>query len=128
MSAWRWVGTASALAAHREQLAIYGGGDGVRDVGLLESALARPQHLASYGNPDAAELAASYAFGIARNHPFVDGNKRVALLVCEAFLVKNGFALAATNSELVPVFLDLAAGNLREEELAEWLRERIQAA
>lgn len=116
---------ASVLAAHREQLAIYGGGDGVRDIGLLESALARPLHLASYGDPDAAELAASYAFGIARNHPFVDGNKRVALMVCEAFLMKNGFAIEATNSELVPIFLDLAAGEIGEDELAEWLRDRI---
>jgi death-on-curing protein len=120
------VGTASALAAHREQLAIYGGGDGVRDIGLLESALARPQHLTSYGDPDAAELAASYAFGIARNHPFVDGNKRVALMVCEAFLMKNGFDLDATNSELVPIFLGLAAGEISDKELAEWLRERIK--
>lgn len=119
------MGAASALAAHREQLAIYGGGDGIRDIGLLESALARPQHRASYGGPDAADLAASYAFGIARNHPFVDGNKRVALLVCEAFLMKNGFILDATNSELVPIFLDLAAGEISEEELAEWLRQRI---
>lgn len=119
------MSAASALAAHREQLAIYGGGDGVRDIGLLESALARPQHLASYGDPDAAELAASYAFGIARNHPFVDGNKRVALMVCEAFLLKNGFEVRATNGELVPIFLALAAGELSEEELAGWLRERI---
>ena len=120
------MSAASALAAHREQLAIFGGGDGVRDLGLLESALARPQHLASYGDPDAAELAANYAFGIARNHPFVDGNKRVALMVCEAFLMKNGFELDATNSELVPIFLDLAAGEISEEKFTEWLRERIQ--
>ena len=125
MTSWKWVSAASALAAHREQLAIYGGGDGVRDVGLLESALARPQHLASYGDPDAAELAASYAFGIARNHPFVDGNKRVALMVCEAFLLKNGLEVRATNSELVPIFLSLAAGELSEKDLASWLRERI---
>jgi death-on-curing protein len=128
VSAWNWVSATSALAAHREQLAIYGGGDGVRDLGLLESALARPQHLAAYGSPDAAELAASYAFGLARNHPFVDGNKRVALMVCEAFLLKNGFNLGATNSELVPIFLGLAAGELSEHELADWLRERIEPA
>jgi death-on-curing protein len=125
VASWKWVGAAVALAAHREQLAIYGGGDGVRDIGLLESALARPQHLASYGEPDAAQLAASYAFGIARNHPFVDGNKRVALMVCEALLTKNGFALDATNSELVPIFLALAAGEISEDELAGWFRERI---
>ena len=125
MTPCKWVGAASALAAHREQLAIFGGGDGVRDIGLLESAFARPRDLASYGDPDAAALAASYAFGIARNHPFVDGNKRVALMVCEAFLLKNGFRLDATNSELVPIFLDLAAGDVSEDELADWLREHI---
>jgi death-on-curing protein len=122
---WKWVGAASALAAHREQLAIYGGGDGIRDAGLLESALARPQNLAAYGEPDAAALAAAYAFGIARNKPFVDGNKRVALMVCEAFLNKNGFGLDVRNAELVPIFLDVAAGQISENELAVWIRERI---
>ena len=128
MSEWKWVGVESALAAHREQLTLFGGGDGVRDQGLLESALARPQHLATYGDPDLAELAANYAYGIAQNHPFVDGNKRVALMVCEAFIVKNGSILDATNSELSVVFLDLAAGDISEGELADWLQERIPPA
>ena len=126
MSDWKWVGVGSALAAHREQLKLFGGGDGVRDQGLLESALARAQHLASYGSPDLAELAASYAYGIAKNHPFIDGNKRVALMVCEAFIVKNGSSLNATNSELSVLFLDLAAGEISEAELADWFRTRIQ--
>ena len=128
MSDWKWVGVESALAGHREQLTLFGGGDGVRDQGLLESALARPQHLVSYGDPDLAELAANYAYGIAKNHPFVDGNKRVALMVCEAFIVKNGSILDATNSELSVVFLDLAAGEISEGELADWLREHIPPA
>lgn len=126
MRAWKWVGVDSALAAHREQLSLFGGGDGIRDPGLLESALARPQHLACYGDPDLAELAASY--GIAKNHPFVDGNKRVALMVCEALIMKNGSSLDARNTELSLIFLDLAAGEISEQELASWLRERIAPA
>jgi death-on-curing protein len=119
------VSAAGALAAHREQLAEHGGGDGIRDMGLFESAMARPQNLAAYGNPDAASLAASYAFGLAHNHPFVDGNKRTAAVVSEGFLVKNGFRLNASNAELVPIFEDLAAGQLSEEDLAQWFRERL---
>jgi death-on-curing protein len=126
MAAWIWVTAEGALAAHREQLAEHGGGDGIRDLGMFESAMARPQNLAAYGAPDAADIAAAYAFGLARNHPFVDGNKRTAAVVCEGFLVKNGYALNATNAELVPIFLALAAGELSEEELAAWLRERVQ--
>ncbi len=128
MAEWRWVSAAAALAAHREQLAEHGGDDGIRDAGAFESAMARPQNLAAYVEPDAAALAASYAFGLARNHPFVDGNKRTAAVVCEGFLQKNGFSLDCSNAELVPVFLALAAGELAEGELAEWLRERVRAA
>lgn len=124
---WIWVAIDVAMAAHREQLAEHGGGDGVRDQTLLESAMARPQNLAAYGEPDAAALAASYAYGIARNHPFVDGNKRTALVVSETFLVLNGFVLDATDAELVVTFLALAAGDLPEDALAEWLRERLNA-
>ncbi len=120
------MSAAAALAAHREQLAEHGGGDGIRDSGMFESAMARPQNLAGYGSPDAAALAASYAFGLARNHPFVDGNKRTAAVVSEGFLAKNGFILDASNAEIVPVFLALAAGELSEDELAEWFRERVQ--
>lgn len=113
------------MAAHAEQLAEHGGGDGVRDAGLLDSAMARPQNLALYGNPDIAELAASYAYGIARNHPFVDGNKRTAAVVSETFLVLNGGTLRANDAELVVAFLALAAGELSEDELTAWFREHL---
>lgn len=116
---------AVALAAHREQIAEHGGGDGVRDAGLLTSAMARPRNLAAYGDPDAATLAAAYAFGIARNHPFVDGNKRTAAVISETFLLLNGFRLRANDAELVVLFLGLAAGELPEDVVAEWFRERI---
>ena len=97
----------------------------MRDEGLFESAMARPQNLAVYGEPDAAALAASYAFGIARNHAFIDGNKRTAAVVAETFLVLNGFTLDATDAEIVEAFLALAAGELSEEALAEWFRARL---
>ncbi len=122
---WIWVTLEVAMAAHAEQLAEHGGGEGVRDLGLLESAMARPQNLALYGKPDIAELAGSYAFGIARNHPFVDGNKRTAAVVSETFLVLNGGALVASDAELVVTFLALAAGDLSEEELTDWFRQHL---
>lgn len=122
---WIWVSLEVALAAHHEQIAEHGGGEGIRDVGMLESAMARPLNLASYGDPDAAELAAAYAFGIARNHPFVDGNKRAAAVVSETFLVLNGQYLTATDAELVVTFLALAGGELSEEELAGWFRDNL---
>lgn len=122
---WLWVSLEVALAAHLEQLAEHGGGEGVREPGLLESAMARPQNLVAYGDPDAAEVAASYAFGIARNHPFVDGNKRAAAVVSETFLVLNGHNLTATDAELVVTFLALAAGELSEGELADWFRDHL---
>lgn len=126
MADWKWVSEAAALAAHREQLAEHGGGDGVRDLGLFKSAMARPQNLAAYGEPDAAQLASSYAFGLAKNHPFVDGNKRTAAVVSEGFLAKNGYTLTATNAEVATIFQALAAGEVGEEELAEWFRERAE--
>ncbi len=122
---WIWVATEVAEAAHREQLAEHGGGDGVRNPGLLASAMVRPQNLQGYGNPDVAELAAAYAFGIARNHPFVDGNKRTAAVVCETFLALNGYRLTASDAELAVAFLALAAGELEEAELASWLRDHL---
>lgn len=121
---WLWVTVDVALAAHSEQLAEHGGGDGVRDEGLLKSVMARPQNLAAYGNPDPASLAAAYAYGIARNHPFVDGNKRTAAVVSETFLILNGYRVDASDAELVVAFLALAAGELSEEELADWFRQR----
>ena len=122
---WIWVALDVALAAHLEQLSEHGGGEGVRNERLLDSAMARAQNLAAYGQPDAAALAAAYAFGIARNHPFVDGNKRTAAVISETFLVLNGFELNATDAELVVAFLSLAAGELSEDELADWFRQHI---
>lgn len=122
---WIWVDLAVALAAHDEQLAEHGGARGVRDRNMLESAMARPLNLVAYGDPDAAELAASYAFGIARNHPFVDGNKRTAAVVSETFLVLNGYQLGCDDVELVTTFLSLAAGELNVEALAGWFRSHL---
>ena len=122
---WIWIALDVAVTAHAEQLAEHGGGEGVRDMRLLESAMVRPQNLASYGQPDIAELAAAYAFAIARNHPFVDGNKRTAAVVSETFLALNGRSLAASDAELVVAFLALAAGELSEEEMADWFREHL---
>jgi death on curing protein len=122
---WIWVATDVAIAAHAEQLAEHGGGEGTRDGRLLESALARLQNLLAYGNPDVSALAAAYAYGIARNHPFIDGNKRTAAVVSETFLVMNGYGLNATDAELVVAFLALASGELSEEELADWFRRHL---
>lgn len=120
---WIWVLPAVAEAAHAEQLAEHGGGEGVRDAGLMASAMARPQNLVAYGDPDAAALAAAYAFGIARNHPFVDGNKRTAAVVSETFLMLNGYVLTATDADVVVAFVALAAGELTEAELTDWFRQ-----
>jgi death-on-curing protein len=125
---WIWVTVEVSMAAHGEQLAEHGGGEGVRDLRLLESAMARPLNLAGHGEPDAADLAAAYAFGIARDHPFVDGNKRTAAVVSETFLVLNGYRLHRTDAELVVAFLALAAGEYSEEEMADWLRSHLRAA
>lgn len=120
---WVWVLPAVAEAAHAEQLAEHGGGEGVRDAGLMASALARPQNLVAYGDPDAPALAAAYAYGIARNHPFVDGNKRTAAVVSEIFLMLNGYDLTASDAEVVVAFVALAAGELTEAELTDWFRQ-----
>ncbi len=124
---WIWVADAVAIAAHAEQLAEHGGGEGVRDLGALESGMARPRNLAEDGDPDIAALSAAYAFGIARNHPFVDGNKRTAAVVAETFLMLNGWALTASDAELVVTFLALGAGELSEDELADWFRQHETA-
>jgi death-on-curing protein len=124
-----WVAQAVVLAIHDEQIAAHGGAAGTRDLGLLESALARPQHLAAYASEaDLAALAGAYAYGIARNHPFVDGNKRTALVVLELFLELNGHLLQAEDADCVATFLALAAGDLAEEALAAWVREHLTAA
>lgn len=125
---WVWVDVAVAIAAHNEQLAEHGGAEGVRDLNMLESAMARPPNLVAYGEPDAAELAASYAFGIARNHPFVDGNKRTAAVVSETFLLLNGHAPRCDDVELVHTFLSLAAGEMTVADLTAWFRTHVIAA
>ena len=128
MRQWLWLVTEVALAAHAEQLAEHGGGEGLRDAGALESAMIRPRNLAEYGDPDASLLAAAYAFGIARNHPFVDGNKRTAAVISETFLALNGLTLTASDAELVVAFVALAAGELTEDELADWFRTHSVAS
>ena len=116
-----WIDLEVVLAIHDEQLAEHGGQPRVRDRGLLESTTARPRNQFAYGEHSIARLAASYAFGISRNHPFLDGNKRSSLVVAELFLELNGFKLAATDAQCVTTFLQLAAGDLGEEQLAEWI-------
>jgi death on curing protein len=125
-----WIGKPLALAIHDRQLAEHGGGTGVRDEALLDSALARPHHLFAYGDPppDLAALAASVAYGLARNHPFVDGNKRTAAVACETFIRLNGAELQADDLELYPVYLALAEGSLSEDELGTWLRAHLVLA
>lgn len=125
-----WIETALALAIYDRELAEHGGTDGVRDPALLESALARPQQLYAYGDPapDLADLAATLAFGLARNHPFIDGNKRTAAVTCETFITLNGATLGASDLELYPLYLALAEGKLAELEFAAWLRHHITAA
>ena len=125
MPDWGWVERDGAFAMHGEQLAEHGGADGIRNLDALDSALARPINLAAYGEPDVAALAAAYAFGIARNHPFVDGNKRTAAVVSVAFILLNGHDCTATPAELTVAFLALAAGELGEEEMADWFRRHI---
>jgi len=122
-----WIREDVVYAIHRRQLAEHGGAEGIRDANVLLSALSRPLNLLHYGEtkPDFAALAASYAFGMARNHPFVDGNKRTALVVCRTFLKMNGVDISATQEEKYRTFLQLAAGSLTEEELADWLRVRL---
>jgi len=128
MADWIWVDTGVAIAAHSEQLAEHGGAAGIRDANMLESAMARPQNLVAYGEPDIADLAASYAFGIARNHPFADGNKRTAAVVSETFLVLNGYRLMCSDVELVTTFLALAAGELTVDSLTDWFRAHTASA
>ena len=125
MSDWRWVDRKALLLLHDESLAEHGGASGIRDEGLLDSALARPLNLALYEAPDAAALAASYASGLARNHPFLDGNKRAAFLAVGLFLARNGFRLQATQADATLTMLALAAGDLSETAYADWLRSHI---
>ena len=123
-----WIDLEVVLAIHDEQLAEHGGQAGVRDRGLLESALARPRNQFEYGESSLARLAAAYAFGISRNHPFLDGNKRTSLVVAEVLLELNGLELAASDAACVATFLGLAAGDLTEDDLARWVTETSRPA
>ncbi len=123
MNPVRWIAKATILKIHSAQIAEHGGISGIRDDGLLESALSRPELKAQYGEADLALLAASYAYGIARNHPFLDGNKRTAYVAMELFLMKNGMLLVSSDEDSVLTFLRLAAGELSEDELAAWIRQ-----
>ena len=120
---WVWIDAQVLLAVHDEQLAEHGGGSGLRDTGMLDSALARPVNLAAYGEPDIADLTAAYGFGLAKNHPFVDGNKRTAFVAVELFLALNGYQLNASDADCVMTMLSLAAGDLAEADFAVWLRQ-----
>jgi death-on-curing protein len=126
VSDWIWIDQDVLLAAHDEQLEEHGGAVGIRVRGMFESALARPQNPAVYGEPDAAALAAAYAFGLVKNHPFVDGNKRAGFVALELFLVLNGFELTADDAQCVLVMLSVAAGSFSETELAEWIRRNMK--
>jgi death-on-curing protein len=126
-AAWRWLSLRSVLAIHAEQVSEHGGAAGVRDMALLESALARPMNLAAYGDPDPAALAAACAYRIARNHPFVDGNKRTAFVTAVTFLLRNGFDIDATEPDAALTFVALAGGKLTEEALTAWFhRSRLK--
>ena len=122
-----WIRMDVVLAVHQRQLAEHGGEQGVRDAALLESALARPRNLLAYGEGevDVPRLAAAYAYGLAKNHPFVDGNKRVAWVVCRIFLKLNGCDVDAPKQETYTTVMHLADGRLSEEDLAEWIRRRL---
>ena len=124
---WRWVGKRLLLILHDETLAAHGGASGLRDEGLLDSALARAPNLAAYGAPDAADLAAAYAAGLSQNHPFVDGNKRAAFLSVGLFLALNGRRLTASQAEATVAMFALAAGELDDAAFADWLRRHSAA-
>jgi death on curing protein len=123
-----WIRLDAVLAMHEEALILHGGPSGVRDMGLLESALARPKNLFAYAehSPSLAQLAACYAKGIVANHPFVDGNKRTAFIVALTFLLRNGFLVTATKEDRVLTFWGLAAGEISEEVLAAWFERNTQ--
>ena len=124
---WGWIDRRLLVLLHDESLAMHGGAAGLRDGGLLDSALARPLNLVAYGEPDLAALAASYASGLAQNHPFVDGNKRAAFLAVGLFLGLNGHRLTASQAEATVALFGLASGDIDEPTFAGWLRERTAA-
>lgn len=123
---WAWISLDAVLAIHDEQVAEHGGIRGTRDLGVIDSALARPRNLVAYGKPDAASLAASYAFGLCSNHGFLDGNKRTAYVVAETFLDLNGHAMNASDQAVVNTMMAVASGSMPEEQLVEWFRSSIR--
>ncbi len=120
---WKWIDLDVVIAIHDQQIVEHGGSIGVREMGLIESALSRPQNLVAYSTPDVYDLAAAYGYGIARNHGFTDGNKRTAYVVARLFLRLNGFDLTAPAVERVLIFEKLGKGDLEQDDLAAWLRE-----
>ena len=118
-----WLTPEIVIAIHEMQLAEHGGPAGIRDMGMLESALGRPQNKFAYGETDLAVLAAAYGFGVARNHPFIDGNKRTSLMVIYTFLGVNDVEFIVPEAEFATIILDLAAGEVSEESLARWIRD-----
>jgi death on curing protein len=122
---WKWLEPHTIQAIHKSQLARHGGLEGVRDQGPIETALARPQNLAAYGDPDAADLAASYACGIAKNHGFLDGNKRTAWVAARTFLADNGFSIRFDQLDGFRFMQSVAAGTIDEPTAADWFRSRL---
>ena len=122
-----WLTEDTVRALQDELIVTYGGLGGVRDAGLLASALARPQNLLAYGDPSLVQLAAAYAYGLVRNHPFVDGNKRIGLAAADVFLQLNGYEIIAPEVEAVAVMRDLAGGQIEEAELAHWIETNVEA-
>ena len=122
MSRWIWLKSSVVIAVHEFQLAEHGGGTGVRDHGLLASALSRPENLAAYGEPDVCDLAVAYGFGISRNHAFIDGNKRTGFVAAAMFLRLNGHQLIADDASKVLTMLAVAAGDITEAAFAAWIR------
>jgi death-on-curing protein len=122
---WTWIDPVVVQTIHQSQIARHGRLDGVRDQGLIDSALARPRNLAAFGDPDVADLAAAYAIGIAKNHGFIDGNKRTALVVALLFLAENGFRGTVDQVEVVRLMEAIAAGTIDEPTAADWFRSRL---
>lgn len=122
MTDWRWIDKNLLVILHDESLAMHGGASGVRDEALLDSALNRAPNLAHYGKPDYAELAAAYGLGLAKNHAFVDGNKRVGFLSVGLFLMLNGYKLTATQVDATLTMIAVAAGEIDEQTFADWIR------
>ena len=122
---WRWITLQIVLSIHDRQIAEHGGADGIRDLGAIDSALARPINLAAYGDPDAASLAAAYALGLAKNHGFADGNKRTAWVAARLFLADNDFRFECHPRDAIQIMLKAAGGAISESQLADWFRQRL---